>query len=109
MTYEWAQNGQIALNLYIANPARFDLILMDCQMPIMDGYRATREIRNYEQSDHYFTSMKNTNVLKNQARKRIPIIALTAHAMSGDHMKCFEYGMDAYLTKPIRRKYLIQQ
>ena len=63
-----------------------DLILMDCQMPEMDGYEATGQIRLQENSS-----------------RRIPIVALTAHAMSDAEMKCRAAGMDAYLTKPIDR------
>jgi CheY-like chemotaxis protein len=63
-----------------------DLILMDCQMPEMDGYEATGQIRLLESSS-----------------ARIPIVALTAHAMSDAEMKCRAAGMDAYLTKPIDR------
>ncbi|XP_021727592.1 histidine kinase 1-like [Chenopodium quinoa] len=69
----------------------FDLILMDCQMPQMDGYEATKEIRRLE---------SGTSV-------HIPIVALTAHAMSSDEAKCLEVGMDAYLTKPIDYKLMV--
>ncbi len=78
-----AGNGEEAVRL--CHTERFDLVLMDCQMPIMDGFEATRAIR---QSD-------NPN-------SRIPIIAVTANAMSGDRERCLNAGMDDYIKKPIK-------
>ena len=77
-------NGREALESLEA--INYDLILMDCQMPIMDGYEATREIRNSE-SEVYNPS--------------IPIIAMTANAMQGDMEKCVNAGMSDYVAKPV--------
>ncbi|MDK2936623.1 MAG: hypothetical protein PWP62_1631 [Eubacteriaceae bacterium] len=77
---ELANNGLEAVKAAENNP--YDLIFMDCQMPIMDGYESTRKIRESE------------NV-------HVPIIAMTANAMEGDRQKCLDAGMDDYLSKPI--------
>jgi signal transduction histidine kinase/CheY-like chemotaxis protein/HPt (histidine-containing phosphotransfer) domain-containing protein len=81
---EVVANGQAAIAAW--QTGNFDLILMDCQMPQLDGYDATREIRRFE-----------------QGKRHIPIVALTAHAMKGDEEKCRAAGMDEYLSKPIDR------
>jgi two-component system, sensor histidine kinase and response regulator len=85
-----AEDGSVAVRLYTEQ--RFDLILMDCQMPVMDGFEATSAIRTREAS------------LARTARiappPHVPIIALTANAMQGDRERCLAVGMDDYLPKP---------
>jgi two-component system, sensor histidine kinase and response regulator len=85
-----AGNGRQAIAIFAAQP--FDLVVMDVQMPEMDGLEATRGIRQYEQG----------------TRGHVPIVALTAHAMKGDRERCLDAGMDAYVTKPIRSKELFR-
>ena len=82
-----AADGQAAFEAW--QSGRYHLILMDCQMPVMDGYETTRKIREHE-----------------AGRKRIPIIALTAHAMKGADNECRAAGMDDYLSKPIDKEQL---
>jgi signal transduction histidine kinase/CheY-like chemotaxis protein/HPt (histidine-containing phosphotransfer) domain-containing protein len=84
-------NGEQAIEAW--RSGRFDLILMDCQMPVMDGFEATRRIRASEVNDH--------------RNARVPIIALTANAMEGDRDRCLACGMDDYLSKPYSRNQLI--
>jgi signal transduction histidine kinase/DNA-binding response OmpR family regulator len=87
---EVAVNGRQAVE---ASAERtFDLVLMDCQMPEMDGFEATRHIRARE--------------AKTGTSERLPIIALTANAMEGDRGRCIEAGMDDYLSKPFKREQL---
>lgn len=82
-----ASNGEVALMRMSAS--RYDLVLMDCQMPVMDGYTATRLWRESELADGQ--------------GKRLPIVAMTANAMAGDRQKCLDAGMDDYLPKPVTR------
>ena len=81
-----ADNGRAAVDLYSSKT--YDLILMDCQMPEMDGYQATKAIRDAEAASG------------DGERRRILIIALTAHAMEGDRERSLEAGMDDHLSKP---------
>jgi signal transduction histidine kinase/DNA-binding response OmpR family regulator len=83
------RNGREAVAM-VQNGAA-DLVLMDCQMPEMDGYEATQVIRQWEQQE----------TPEGRRRRRLPIVALTAHAMTGDRSRCLEAGMDDYLTKPL--------
>jgi CheY-like chemotaxis protein len=82
-----ARTGKEALEIW--ERGEFDLILMDCQMPEMDGYEASRQIR-----------------LRENGSRRIPIIAMTATAMAGDREKCFDAGMDEFVAKPVPLKEL---
>jgi two-component system sensor histidine kinase/response regulator len=86
-----AENGRIAVHMFLAKP--YALILMDCQMPELDGYQAVEEIRHLENSMMAAQGSKHT---------RMPIIALTAHALEGEREKCIASGMDDFLTKPLR-------
>lgn len=86
-----AENGQVAVNKF--KRADYDLILMDVQMPVMDGHEATRQIRAFE---------------REEGRKLIPIIALTAHAIKEEIDKCIKAGCDTHVGKPIKKKTLLQ-
>jgi signal transduction histidine kinase/DNA-binding response OmpR family regulator len=88
---EVAANGEEALRAH--ERAGHDLILMDCQMPVMSGFEATRRIRELEY----------------EGARRTPIIAMTANAMQGDRERCLEAGMDGYLSKPVRKPELIKE
>ncbi|MBF0121395.1 MAG: response regulator [Desulfobacterales bacterium] len=90
MVVKVAENGRVCLEE--VKMSFFDLVFMDMQMPVMDGYTATREIRNYESEIR--NKEKNTESV-------IPIIAMTAHAMVGEREKCIEAGMNDYISKPI--------
>ena len=81
------ENGKLAIERLVDH--RYDAVLMDCQMPIMDGYGATRLWREHEGQ---------------LGASRLPIIAMTANAMAGDRQKCLDAGMDDYLAKPVTRE-----
>jgi len=83
---EIADNGKIAYDLHRIN--RYDVILMDVQMPVMDGFESTKLIREYEKQQRF--------------EKKVKIIAMTANAMKEDRLRCLESGMDEYISKPFK-------
>lgn len=85
-----AENGQKAVDQ--AEAIKFDLIFMDCQMPVMDGYEATRKIRQ---------------LTEGQTAHDVPIVALSANAMKGDEDECFSAGMNDHIAKPVSQDKLI--
>ncbi len=86
-----ARNGKEAIGAWVSQ--EFDLVLMDVEMPEMDGFEATAVIRTQER----------------QKGTHIPIIAMTAHAMKGDRERCVDAGMDDYIAKPIRLQQLAEK
>ena len=84
-----ANDGREALARLEANPHEYQVVLMDVQMPVMDGIEATRSIRRNTAWDH------------------LPIIAMTAHAMNGDQERCMQAGMNSYISKPVQPSHLI--
>lgn len=90
----FAENGQIAVDMFTAEPDRFSAVIMDVSMPVLDGYQATGHIREFE---------------KATGRKPISIVALTGHALKNDRQDCLDAGMDDYLTKPVKQNDLIDR
>ncbi|VAW70782.1 BarA sensory histidine kinase (= VarS = GacS) [hydrothermal vent metagenome] len=86
LSYEVANNGEEAINI-LKQSHEINLVLMDCQMPVMDGYTATQVLREYE---------------KKSGARRLPVVAMTANAMEGDKEKCLSAGMDDYVAKPVK-------
>jgi signal transduction histidine kinase/PleD family two-component response regulator len=89
---DYAENGQDGLNKFMH--LNYDAVLMDCQMPIMDGFIATKAIRNIE--------------ISRGLNKRIPVIALTGNVTDADKKMCFDSGMDDFMTKPVIRNELLK-
>ncbi|WP_100642937.1 ATP-binding protein [Alteromonas facilis] len=89
-----ADNGQVALDILQQDDTFFDVILMDCQMPIMDGFEASKKIRSGDVGEKV---------------KNIPIIALTANAMKGDREHCIAVGMNDYISKPFEASELARK
>ncbi|MDG6098404.1 response regulator [Alteromonas sp. ZYF713] len=87
-------NGQKAIQHLASSETTYDVILMDCNMPVMNGYDATRAIRGGSAGEYY---------------KTIPIIAMTANAMKGENEKCIDAGMNDYITKPVEPSLLIRK
>ncbi len=87
-TVEFATDGKKAVDMVAAN--RYDLVFMDCQMPVMDGYQATEQIRRAEPPDRH-----------------VVIVAMTANAMQSDRQRCLDAGMDDYISKPINKSEIV--
>ena len=90
-TYVACKDGLEALDAMARE--EFLVVLMDCQMPRMDGYESARQRRQFEQEN---------------ASRRVPIIAVTAHAVPGDRERCMAAGMDDYLTKPFTKQQIVE-
>ena len=96
ITADIAVNGQEAVEK--AEKNHYQIILMDCQMPVLDGYNATREIRRHEQKERENGSTNPPSI----------IIALTAHTLDNERERCLAAGMDDYLSKPAKAKDLAE-
>lgn len=88
--YDIAENGKIAVDMYLSSPVKYRLILMDVQMPVMGGMNAVKAIREAGYID-------------------VPIIAMTAQSMRGDREKCLQAGMNDYISKPIKRDIFLEK
>ena len=90
---EFAENGHQGFAVF--RPEKYDVVLMDVRMPVMDGLEATAAIRRLERDSG--------------PGRRTPVLALTAHAMEGDRQLCLDAGMDGYLAKPVKHRHLLEQ
>jgi CheY-like chemotaxis protein len=95
VAFDCAENGQAAVDMFAANPCRYNLIYMDIQMPVMDGYTATERIRALE--------------AERADAQRTPIIAMTANAFAEDVDRCLKAGMNDHIAKPVSVQELLQK
>jgi len=100
-----AGDGQEAVEKYTKTPDKYNLILMDIQMPVMDGLQATMEIRKWE---GHREDPEGKTIGSSKAGLKIPIVAMTANAMEEDRKKYLEAGLDDYITKPIKKRFSLR-
>jgi CheY-like chemotaxis protein len=84
-----ANNGQEAVDKYVTSSDKYDIVFMDIQMPILNGFEATR-------------------MLRDKGFDKLPIVAMTANAMKGDRKNCLAMGMNDYIAKPIKREIVFE-
>jgi CheY-like chemotaxis protein len=108
-----ASNGNEAVAMFTAEPEKYDIILMDVQMPGLNGLDATKQIRDWECEMRNETNVELKSEIRNPKSEiqnpkskieRIPIVAMTAEVMKGDREKCLASGMNDYVPKPIKRE-----
>ncbi len=95
-----AENGKIAVEKYVRSSNEFDIIIMDIEMPVMNGLKAIERIREWENKQADLNHLSHWN--------QVPIVALTAHAFEEHRQKCFKAGCNDYLSKPIKKKELLE-
>jgi CheY-like chemotaxis protein len=99
LTVNCAENGVEAVKMFSEDPDQYDLILMDIQMPEMDGYEATRQIRQFEKERNF----------RMEFPKGIPIVAMTANVFREDVEKCLAAGMNDHVGKPLNLEEVLQK
>jgi CheY-like chemotaxis protein len=102
ISIDYAENGTIAVSMFQVHPEKYALILMDVNMPEMDGYEATQQIRAFE------AEMEKASGYNSNFHKQIPIIAMTANVFKEDIEKCLSAGMDDHIGKPVSTEVLFK-